>query len=33
VHVKANNYLLLLDKLIPAFATAKVEAATTMRME
>jgi hypothetical protein len=33
VHVRAINYLLLLDKLIPAFATAKVEAATTMRME
>jgi hypothetical protein len=33
VHVQAGNYLLLLDKLIPAFATTKVEAATTMRME
>jgi Flp pilus assembly protein TadG len=33
VHVQARNYLLMLDKLIPAFASTKVEAATTMRME
>jgi Flp pilus assembly protein TadG len=33
VHVQAINYLLLLDKLVPAFANTKVEAATTMRME
>jgi Flp pilus assembly protein TadG len=33
VHVKASNYLLVLDKIIPALASTKIEAATTMRME
>ena len=33
VDVQAQNYLLLLDKLVPRFESVKVEAATTMRME
>jgi Flp pilus assembly protein TadG len=33
VSVKASNYLLVLHKIIPALASTKVEAATTMRME
>jgi len=33
VSIQATNYFIILDKIIPAFASAKLEAAYTMRME
>ena len=33
VSIQATNYLIILGKLIPAFASTKLEAAYTMRME